>query len=481
MSASILNHVDVDVSLEGTGPVAASFGTPMLVHEHSVETERLAGPFESVADVIDYGFLAGSPPALFAAAITAQQPRVREFYVGRQAASDANLAATMDAILAVNPGAWYCAMHEDRTADNLLALAAWIEAASAPKIALLQSNDASILSGEGPSYNALFEGTVADGTYVLTFTGFGLASPVTVTTTRAAGTPATLALVADAFRTQLTTQAGTDLADVVELASIGGASPNVSFRIVDGLPTGTVVASGTAVASTADLTVTVTDADVASRLFDLQYTRSALLYHATDAEFLDAAWASRCLSANLDQRKLVWAYKRPVGYEAAELNNAEVAALRAVNCNYFAPAVMSSGNPVQAFTAQGWVGSGEPGAGRRIDTTITLDWSKSRLEEVFMGILLREPNSIPFDDAGMNRFAAGARGHFATGLAAKHYLEFVVPEGEDREFTRTPALFVPKLSTLTTAQRQSRTFSFTGLAYLAESIEKVTFSLAARQ
>lgn len=480
MSQSVQHYVNVSVALEGNGAVPATLSRPMLVHEQDSLPDRLQGPFTSPADVLDYGYASGSPPHLFAQAIAAQQPRVSEFMIGRRATADASLGDALDAIYAVNPSGWYCTMEETRESSELEDLAVWTEA-SGNKIALAQSNDASMLSGQGPSYNALFEGTVADGTYVLTFTGFGLASPVTVTATRAAGTPATLALVADAFRTQLTTQAGTDLEDVVELASIGGTSPNVSFRIADGLPAGTVVASGTAVASTADLTVTTTDMDIASVLFRAQYTRTALIYHPTDAQFLDASWASRCMSANLDQRKLDWAFKRLNGIDGTELTDAQVTALRAVNANYFAPAQMGSGSAVQAFTAQGWVSSGEAGEGRRIDTTITLDWAKFRMEEALLNVRLREPNSVVFDNPGIARFGAAVRGVFSTGLAAKHFIEFEVPEGEDLEFTQTPAIFLPTLAQTTTSQRQARTLTFSALAYLAESIEKVNFSLTARR
>lgn len=485
MSQSIQHYVNVSVALEGTGAQPAGFGIPIFVSDHSVTANRLDGPYTNLADMVTDGFTSTSPEYLWAAAVFAQQPRVTQVYIGRRAGGDANLAASMDAILAVNESAWYCVNLESRTSSDIAALAAWVEAASFPKIAICQSNDASLLSGEGPSYQAVVEGTATDGTYILTFTGFGLGSPVQVSTTRAAGTPATNALIGDALRAALVTAAtgpGGSLFGEVDLASIGGTGATITWRMVDGLASGTVVASGTAVAGAGDLTVTIPDEDIGSILFRLQYTRTALIYHATDADYLDGAWSSRCLSADLDQEKLAWSYKRIAGIEADDLTNAQVAALRAINVNYFAPATMSSGNAVQAFTAQGWVSYGTAGAGRRIDTTITLDWLKARLEEALANVTLRETHQVPYTDAGINRYAAACRGVFATGIAAGHLMSFVVPEGEEDEGRVTPFLDFPLLSETTTTQRANRDLSSTrGLVYLGPGIEKVTVGIEARQ
>ena len=161
--------------------------------------------------------------------------------------------------------------------------------------------------------------------------------------------------------------------------------------------------------------------------------------------------------------------------------DAQVAALRSINCNYFAPAVMSSGNQVQAFTAQGWMPTGSAGAGRRIDVTTSLDWLKARYEEATINVNLRDPHDVPFTDAGINRYFAAWTGVNNTGIKAGHLIEFVVPEGEDLEGIKTPYLDVPKLSETTTTQRQNRTLSATGLVYLRSSIEAVALAIEARQ
>lgn len=480
-SQSISNYITISVLLEGSGSQPAGFGTPIFVSDHAITADRLNGPYTSLAAMVTAGFISTTPEYLWASAVFSQQPRVQSVYIGRRDGGDADLAASLDAILAVDSGAWYCINLESRTAADIAALAAWVEAASFPKIAVAQSNDASLVNGTGPQYNAAFEGTVADGTYILTFTGFGLVSPVAVTVTRTAGTPATLALVAADMRTALDTAEGAGLAGVLDPDSLGGTGVNAVFGIMPGLASGTVVSSGTAVASTADLTVTTTDAAIGETLFRLGYTRTALLYHATDADYLDGAWTSRCLSFDLDTQKGGWSYKRIAGIEGDQLTDVQVTALRSVNCNYFAPAVMSSGVAVQAFTAQGWMPSGDAGAGRRIDVTTSLDWLHARLEEATINVNLRDPQDVPFTDAGINRYYTAWTGVLNTGIKAGHLVEFVVPEGEDLEGTKTPYLDVPQLADTTTTQRQNRTLSATGLVYLRSSIEAVALAIEARQ
>ncbi len=481
MSQSLSNYLSISVALEGAGAQPAGFGSLLFVSDHVVTTDRLNGPYTSLAAMVSAGFVAGAAEYAFAQAVFSQQPRTRRLYIGRRAGGDASLAASLDAILAVDPGAWYCLTLESRTDADNLALAAWAEAQT--KIAIAQSSAASLVEGDGASYDALFGGTVADGTYILTFTGFGLIAPVAVTVTRAAGTPATLALIAEDMADALEIEAGVagDLEGVIVLDSIDNATVTTSFSIAGGLPPGTVVASGTAVASTADLTVTTTDAGIGQVMFAANYTRTALVYHSDDSVQLAGAWAARCLAFDLDVQKGGWSYKRLNGIAGDALDDEQIAALRSVNANYFAPAVTNAGVQIQAFTAQGWMPSGDAGAGRRIDVTTSLDWLAARLEEATISVNLRATHDVPFTDAGINRFYAAWSNVLNTGVKAGHLVVFVVPEGEDQEGTSTPYLDVPTLAETTTAQRVARTLSATGLVYLRSSIERVNLAIEARQ
>src|SRR5690606_5407071 len=134
------------------------------------------------------------------------------------------------------------------------------------------------------------------------------------------------------------------------------------------------------------------------------YARTALAYYGDDAVYLDGAWSSRCGSFDLDTRKGIWAHKRLIGVTGSSLSNLQVTALRAVNANYFGPAIATSGVATSSFTAQGWVSSGLTNAGRRLDVTISLDWLQARLQEAALGVLQTATHGILATAAGVNQF-----------------------------------------------------------------------------
>ena len=478
-SQSMSNYVNVSVVLSGTGPQPAGFGVPMLLHTEEVigAPDRLHGPFTSAQDVLDYGYASGSAPHAFAQALMSQQPRVSQFYIGHRFSADADVGASLEAVLAEDPAAWYCVMMASRSDADILELAATVEGLSYPKVALAQSSAASLLAGTGRSYTATVGGTATDGVYRLTFTGYGLGAPVNVDVTRST-TPATNDDLAAAIDAALVAAAAGSLSGVLTAANVNSALSVVSFTLDDGIDAGTITASAPAPGT---LTVATTDEDVGSVLFDNGYLRTALVYHPTDADYLDARWASRCLAYDLDTKKGNWAYKQIAGVDGTNLTNAQVSALRAVNANYFAPAVSNAGVTAQAFTAQGWFPGGTAGAGRRIDVTISLDWLNARLQESIFDVLLRAPNGVPYTDVGINMIASAVRSVLATGVAAGHLVEFVVPDGEAYAGTATPAVFAPKLAEISATTRTLRTVNISALAYLRSSIEKVNFTIEVRQ
>jgi hypothetical protein len=481
-SASTL--VEVNVSLSGLGPQPAAYGIPVQIFESAVSSgSRLHGPFLSAADVTDFGYTAGSPPHLWAQALMMQQPHVSQFYIGRRDSGDADDGEAFDAIVASNPGTGYIFNSALRDAAETLALAAAVEASTYPKIAIAQSNDGSLLTGLGPSWSHVISGTVADGTMTLTFTGFGLEAPVVITATRTAGSPATNALFLAALATALESAAdvGEDLEDVVDPDSIEVTSTTLTYRIAEGLASGTVTAGGTAVASTIDLTATQTDAGLASMMFGSQYTRTALMYYSTDATYADGAWTSRCGSFDLDTRKGIWAHKRLIGITGDSLSNLQIAALRSNNANYFGPAIATSGVPTQSFTAQGWMPFGTAAAGRRIDVTISLDWLQARLQEAGLAVLLGASHGVLATPAGINLFTAAFKRVLRKGVEAGHLMDFVVPEDEEYAGTLTPAVWAPDIRTQTATQRASRSQTWSILCYLAPYVEAVVVNVQVNQ
>lgn len=486
MTHSATLYVDAQATTAPASVGAAGFGTPMLLHEDTVSTSsRLHGPFTAAQDVVDFGYTSGSPPHLWAQALMSQPAKVSQFYIGRRDSGDADDGEAFTNVLASNPGAWYAVNSALRDSSEILALRAAVDSAAFPKIAIVQSNDASLLAGTGQAWSVLGAGTVADGDLTLTFTGYGLVTPVDVTATRAGGSPAALTdLVEDLYDALVTAAGGGGaLEGILVPDSIVQDGLTITFSIVDGIATGAVTAAADA---TMTLTPTLVDGDIGSELFTLQSDRLALIYHPTDGEYLDGAWTSSGLSFDLDSKKGIWAYRDLQGVPGTNLTNAQVNALRAVNVNYFAPSVSNAGQATRSFTAQGWTASGLAGAGQRLDIRITIDWALARFQEAFLRTMLSHPSGVPMTDKGIGLYISDAVGVMGVGVSAGHFLRdhlvtateapiVGLPEG-----TVTPHVSGPRVATLTPTQRSARALQLQGVAYLAHYIEAVNFTLNLR-
>lgn len=480
MAVPITTHVNVSVSLEGTGTQPAGFGNVLAIAQTTVggTSDRVAGPFASMGDVTDYGFTSTDAFYDIASAVFAQSPRIKKLYLGRRLAGDANVTATLNACAAEDSASWYGVINEDRTDAEIMEVAAWCE--SRFKMAVLQTDSTAMLNGTGQVYTVTFGGTATDGAYSIDFTGAGLVGTKTVTITRAGGTPATNVLLATAFAAELTTQ--NDVSGDIE-----GVLTDITDNL-DGSVTITfdrtlaqcVVDNATATGP-ATLTITTDDDDVARQMFDAQYTRASLWYHDDDTEFLDGSVISRCFAFDLDQKKGIWGFKQLNGIPSINLTSAQAAAIRSKNGNYYAPIAPTSGVVTAAYTSQGWLPYGTAGAGRRIDLQTTLDWTQARLEEAILDVLLRETHSVPYNDAGITRFVAAVNAVFSKGVAAGHYESTVAAENTDYAGLLTPLVVAPKYSETTTTERATRTVTLSAMAYVRAAIEAVTFNVEVRQ
>lgn len=480
MGVPITNYVNVSVALEGSGVQPAGFGNILFVSQTTVggTSDRVVGPFQSMTEVTDYGFTSSDNFYKACSAIFSQSPRAKKVYLGRRLAGDANVTAALTACQAENGSVWYGVLNEDRTDTEILEVAAWCE--SRFKLAMCQSDSTAALNGTGQVYTITFGGTETDGDYEVDFSGAGLVGTKTVTITRAGGSPATNILLATAFAAELTTQ-NAALGDIegvlTSIVDNGDGSVTITAdRTLAQLTVDNPVATGPAT-----LSVSTDDDDVARQMFDTQYSRTALVYHDDDSEYLDAAWMARCFSFNLDQKKGIWAYQSISGVPSVDLTGAQATALRSKNVNYFSPIAPTSGVATQAYTAQGRLPYGSAAAGRPIDVQTSLDWLQARLEEALLNVLLKDSHGVPYTDAGINRFVAAIRDVFSTGLAAGHLIDFVVPDGQDYAGKQTPLIVAPLLSETSSTERANRTLTFNALAYLRSAIESVTFSLEVRQ
>ncbi len=187
------------------------------------------------------------------------------------------------------------------------------------------------------------------------------------------------------------------------------------------------------------------------------YNRSAGIYHLTDGEYLDGAWASSGGGLNLDAPNGVgiWAYRQLEGVPFDDVTGAEATAIYAADANLFGR------NLGVNFTSKGTMASG-----RFIDVTTTTDWLKKRSEEAWIALAVGTPTKIPFTNAGINIVAAALQDVLNRGVTFGHF---------SPDFP--PVVTVPDITEISTADRAARCLTLTAEAVLAGAIQKVVYNI----
>jgi len=184
--------------------------------------------------------------------------------------------------------------------------------------------------------------------------------------------------------------------------------------------------------------------------------RSALAYHAMDAEYLDGGWSSSGGGMNLDVPGGVgiWAYRQLESIPFDPLTGAQALALFAANANVYG---RSKG---LNFTSKGTMASG-----RFMDVQTSVDWVKVRLEEAVLGAFVGA-NSIPYTNAGITQLVAVVSGVLTQGQAFGHFSIDV-----------TPRIIAPDISQVSAADKQNRVLTLTVEVTLAGAIQQLILTV----
>lgn len=203
-----------------------------------------------------------------------------------------------------------------------------------------------------------------------------------------------------------------------------------------------------------------TPANIGFQLQALGYNRTALLYHAIDSEYADGAWSSVGGGFNLDGPDGVgtWFGKTLAGITFDDVSAAEAAAI------YDADANVYGRNLGLQFTSKGTMASG-----RFIDVQTSIDWSKQRLEEDILTLLVSTPTKIPYTDAGIALVGNAAQAVLDRGVTAGHFTE----DG----LNGPPSVTLPLRRNISNALVQARTLQLQAQATLAGAIQKVELTL----
>ncbi len=463
---SIADHVVINITVGGGSPPAAGFGVPLFVALTAVGSpDRLLGPFTSAQDLIDFGFASSDESVLWANKLLSQRPRPSSFMIGRQDAADLVLADALPLINAEGPGDYFGVNAESRDPDDIMAIATFFEPLL--KIAITQTNDAATLADTtqvGQLSTITVGGTPTDGApgYGIKVVDKWTGAVLTDSTLVRAGTPATNADLAAALELEI----GTDL-DAV--ATLGSSGDDVTIDFTDTGHGYLVILTAPAPGTLVEVITNLVQ-NVGESLEEGSFNNTGLFYHALDADYNDGAWTGRGLGFDLDSQKGFWQYKQLNGVTGDSLSSTEKSNLRSNNVNYYAPLTMTSGTAVDPFTFEGKVSSG-----RQIDQTTSIHWLQARMEEALLGVFLRSPLGVGFDDVGFGQLEAGAQEILALGLSAGHFVERV-SEASGRQ---TPFIDTVPLAEVSTADDSTKTVRMSGEVHIRTGALRVVFNITA--
>lgn len=205
--------------------------------------------------------------------------------------------------------------------------------------------------------------------------------------------------------------------------------------------------------------------NIAEDLEVLNYNRTALFYHANDAEYLDGAMTGRGLGANLDTQNgnITWGNKKLSSVTFDDLSSAEVNAILANDANYFGRQKGLN------FTRKGTMASG-----RRIDITVTNDWFSARLEEAVLNTIVNNPTKVPFTQAGIEMIRSTAMGVLLQGVLFGHFADGAISSITGKV---TPNVDEIAIGNVSAADKTARTLTFTCEAVYSGAIETVVFEV----
>lgn len=145
MSSGIPIHhlVEINLSTVQNTVQTQNFGILLGVHTHEVDDpQRVHGPYSSY-DSLAADFVGETEILAWAAAVFGVANPIRQVKVGRIDAMDADLTASLAAILGEDADFYYTTI-ESRAEADILEAATWIEAQTKRKILLAQTGDAAV-------------------------------------------------------------------------------------------------------------------------------------------------------------------------------------------------------------------------------------------------------------------------------------------------------------------------------------------------
>jgi hypothetical protein len=447
---SLEDLVSVNISIESAGLAAQGFGVPMIVGLHTRFIERFR-TYSNLSAMLTDGFIAADPEYVAATNLLSQEKRPLSFLVGRRAAAVAQVDR-LD-IVGTTDGAWSFTLNGElvtftaasnttaQIRDGLISAANALTGAGAPITA-------AIVDGDTLSLTADVAG--------IPFTVGAVTAPSPGTLTRVAsvanvGIETDLSAIQDAGAAwYLTVLAGN------ATASASGRTEAVILRAAAWHQANTTPLRHLLLAQANDANApltpydSVTPNDIAEQLRAIGYTRTALVWHERDAEYVDAAWAGRMLPE--DPGTETWAWKAlvgplPIGLSQSQRENltgGQRIGPGGKNANvYYA---------LSAETSRMW--KGVVANGLWIDVVRYVDSLHARLQVACANFVLGQTGKVAYTAAGIEGLAAQVRAVLEGDRVAGKLAPVVSADG--RILVPAYSVTSPDLATISLANRQAR-------------------------
>ena len=447
--AKLSRIADVQIALRTTGIAEQSFSDLIIVGDHALSVSRVLA-ITGADELLDMGMASTDSLYKAAADVFSQMPHINKVYIGRRLVSSATItvgtAAAGDYTATIG---WRYG-----TTDEIMI-------ADAKYTALVSDTTSQIATGLAAAITAL-GATVSVTTVgnVITVTGnpsgasFSVSANGNLTTAAASAEPLADTMAACAselgnwYGVMITSRTESDVlaaADWVEANEKLFFTSSAQAAILDGAST----------------------TDVASKLKQAQYFRTAIWYHgAANSEFIDGAAPGHLFTFYPGQE--TWALKRLAGITYDALQEGKAIAAHAKNANTF-----------EVFRNFAVTQNGKVAAGEWIDVIRFRDWLVEQIRINVVSALINADGKVPYTDDGIQIIRNALQKALDLGVARKG----IAPEELDSDGRKIPSytITVPRsadVSVNNKANRLLQDVSFTARLAGAINVVEIRGSLA---
>ena len=422
--AKLSRIADVQISLRTTGIAEQSFSDLIIVGDHALSVSRVLA-ITGADELLDMGMASTDSLYKAAADVFSQMPHINKVYIGRRLVSSATItvgtAAAGDYTATIG---W-----RDGTTNE-------IRSAEAKYTALVTATTSQIATGLAAAITAL-GATVSVTTVgnVITVTGnpsgasFSVSANGNLTTAAASAEPLAATMAACAaelgnwYGVMITSRTESDVlaaADWVEANEKLFFTSSAQAAILDGAST----------------------TDVASKLKQAQYFRTAIWYHgAANSEFIDGAAPGHLFTFYPGQE--TWALKRLAGITYDALQEGKAIAAHAKNANTF-----------EVFRNFAVTQNGKVAAGEWIDVIRFRDWLVEQIRINVVSALINADGKVPYTDDGIQIIRNALQKALDLGVARKG----IAPEELDSDGRKIPSytITVPRSADVSVNNKANR-------------------------